>query len=150
MLERINEELKRRTYVIRIFPNAKSCLRLIRALTVEIHENWIEQHRYLNMELLREHKKELLEYAPRDAEVQISKDGVEWVTVIRANLAAGEELRFEPASTRWLRVRFHQGGAWANHVSLRRLRVLFSPAAAEAAATPDGQAIKDAQGLPAP
>jgi hypothetical protein len=24
---------------------------------VEIHEDWIEQHRYLNMELLREHKK---------------------------------------------------------------------------------------------
>jgi len=57
MLERINEELKRRTYVIRIFPNAESCLRLIRALAVEIHEDWIEQHRYLNMELLREHKK---------------------------------------------------------------------------------------------
>jgi len=57
MLERINEEIKRRTYVIRIFPNAESCLRLIRALTIEIHEDWIEQHRYLNMELLREHKK---------------------------------------------------------------------------------------------
>lgn len=57
MLERINQELKRRTCVIRIFPNAASCLRLIRALTVEIHEDWIEQHRYLNMECLREHKK---------------------------------------------------------------------------------------------
>jgi transposase-like protein len=57
MLERINEELKRRTYVIRIFPNATSCLRLLRALAVEIHEDWIEQHRYLNMELLHEHKK---------------------------------------------------------------------------------------------
>jgi len=60
MLERINEEIKRRTYVIRIFPNIESCLRLIRALTVEIHEDWIEQHRYLNMELLREHKKVIL------------------------------------------------------------------------------------------
>lgn len=60
MLERINEEIKRRTYVIRIFPNAESCLRLIRALAVEIHEDWIEQHRYLNMELLREHKKLVL------------------------------------------------------------------------------------------
>ena len=57
MLERINEELKRRTYVIRIFPNPASCLRLLRALAVEIHENWIEQHRYLNMNLLREHNK---------------------------------------------------------------------------------------------
>lgn len=57
MLERLNQELKRRTHVIRIFPNEASCLRLVRALAVEIHENWIEQHRYLNMELLREHKK---------------------------------------------------------------------------------------------
>jgi putative transposase len=57
MLERINEEIKRRTYVIRIFPNEDSCLRLIRALLVEINEDWIEQHRYLNMELLKEHYK---------------------------------------------------------------------------------------------
>ena len=60
MLERINEELKRRTRVVRIFPNAGSCLRLVRALTVEMHENWIEATRYLNMALLREHKKELM------------------------------------------------------------------------------------------
>jgi putative transposase len=57
MLERINEELKRRSHVVRIFPNSASCLRLMRALAAEIHEDWIEQHRYLNMELLREHKK---------------------------------------------------------------------------------------------
>ncbi len=60
MLERINEEIKRRTYVIRIFPNADSCLRLVRALTVEMHENWIEATRYLNMEFLDELKKEAL------------------------------------------------------------------------------------------
>jgi putative transposase len=59
MLERLNEEIKRRTHVIRIFPNEASCLRLIRALAVEIHENWIEAIRYLNMELLEEHKREL-------------------------------------------------------------------------------------------
>lgn len=59
MLERINEEIKRRTYVVRIFPNASSCLRLVRALTVEMHENWIEATRYLNMDLWREHQREL-------------------------------------------------------------------------------------------
>jgi putative transposase len=59
MLERINEELARRTHVIRIFPNEESALRLIRALAVEIHEDWIEAHRYLNMETLREQRKEL-------------------------------------------------------------------------------------------
>ncbi len=60
MLERFNEEIKRRTLVVRIFPNDASCLRLVRALAVEMHENWIEATRYLNMELLTEHKKQLL------------------------------------------------------------------------------------------
>ena len=57
MLERVNEEIKRRTRVVRIFPNAESCLRLVRALAVETHENWLEASRYLNMDDLREHKK---------------------------------------------------------------------------------------------
>jgi transposase-like protein len=60
MLERLNEEIKRRTHIVRIFPNEASCLRLVRALAVETHENWIEATRYLNMELLAEHKKLLL------------------------------------------------------------------------------------------
>ena len=30
---------------------------------VETHENWLEQHRYLNMDDLREHKKEALRRA---------------------------------------------------------------------------------------
>jgi putative transposase len=60
MLERIMEEIKRRTLVVRIFPNAASCLRLVRALAVEMHENWIEAIRYLNMEPLREQRKDLL------------------------------------------------------------------------------------------
>lgn len=60
MLERINEEIRRRTRVIRIFPNEASCLRLVRALTIETHENWIEATRYINMDLLREHKKEAI------------------------------------------------------------------------------------------
>jgi transposase-like protein len=53
------KELKRRTHVIRIFPDEQSALRLIRALAVEIHEDWIEAHRYLNMEMLREQRKQL-------------------------------------------------------------------------------------------
>jgi len=60
MLDRLNEEIKRRTHVVRIFPNDASCLRLVRALAVEIDENWIEATRYLNMDLLAEHKKLLL------------------------------------------------------------------------------------------
>jgi putative transposase len=60
MLERLNQELKRRTNVVRIFPNTASCLRLIRALAAETHENWLEATRYLNMAHLAEHKKEML------------------------------------------------------------------------------------------
>jgi len=60
MLERINEELKRPTLVVRIFPNAASCLRLVRALAAEMHEEWVEGTRYLNMDLWEEHKRELM------------------------------------------------------------------------------------------
>jgi putative transposase len=63
MLERLNEEIRRRTYVVRIFPNAASCCRLVRALAVETHENWLEAHRYLNMDDLKEHKKAQLRQA---------------------------------------------------------------------------------------
>ena len=59
MLERVNQEIKRRTHVIRILPNEESVLRLIRALAVEIHEDWIEAHRYLNIGMLRPQRKEL-------------------------------------------------------------------------------------------
>jgi len=55
---RINEELKRRALAVRIFPNATSCLRLVRALAAEMHENWVEATRYLNMELLGERLKQ--------------------------------------------------------------------------------------------
>jgi putative transposase len=57
MLERLNQEIKRRTHVVRIFPNAQSCLRLVRALAAETHEEWLEGTRYLNMEFLLEHRK---------------------------------------------------------------------------------------------
>jgi transposase-like protein len=62
-LERLNEEIRRRTYVVRIFPNAESCLRLVRALAVETNENWMEANRYINMDDLREHKKLALRQA---------------------------------------------------------------------------------------
>jgi hypothetical protein len=38
-------------------------LRLVRALCIETHENWLEAHRYLNMDYLRELKKEALRKA---------------------------------------------------------------------------------------
>ena len=58
MLERLNQKLKRRTHVVRIFTSAESC-RLVRALAVEMHENWLQATRYFNIEHLREHKEAL-------------------------------------------------------------------------------------------
>jgi transposase-like protein len=53
-LERLNQEIKRRTRVVRIFPNEESCLRLVTALAVEQSEEWITGRRYLDMEELKE------------------------------------------------------------------------------------------------
>lgn len=63
MLERLNQELKRRTHVIRIFPNEASCLRLIRALASETDDEWLDGACYLNMEALREQSKTQLPLA---------------------------------------------------------------------------------------
>ena len=49
-LERFNEEIRRRTEVIRIFPNRDACLRLVGALCMEQAEEWRTGRRYLNME----------------------------------------------------------------------------------------------------
>jgi hypothetical protein len=44
--------------VIPVLLNVESCLRLVRALTVEKDENWLEPTRHVNMELLIEQKEE--------------------------------------------------------------------------------------------
>lgn len=43
MLERLNQELKRRSRVVRIFPNEQSCLRLLTALCQATSESWGER-----------------------------------------------------------------------------------------------------------
>jgi len=45
---RPNEEIKRRTRVIRIFPDEASCIRLVSALAMETNEEWMER-KYLEM-----------------------------------------------------------------------------------------------------
>jgi transposase-like protein len=49
-LERVNQELKRRTRVARMFPNEASLLRLVSALLAEISDEWGTEKNYLNME----------------------------------------------------------------------------------------------------
>lgn len=51
-LERFNQELKRRTRVVRIFPNPAACLRLVTALCVEQSEEWLAGRVYLDMRKL--------------------------------------------------------------------------------------------------
>lgn len=48
-LERINREILRRTKVVSIFPNEKSCLRLVTAILMEIDQEWSASKKYLNM-----------------------------------------------------------------------------------------------------
>ena len=48
-VERVNEELRRRERVIRIFPNRASALRLLSALLMEIDESWSTGKVYLDM-----------------------------------------------------------------------------------------------------
>jgi putative transposase len=62
-LERLNQEIKRRTRVVRIFPNKESCLRLVTALAVEQSEEWITGRRYLDMSELKEQR-----HAQRESE----------------------------------------------------------------------------------
>ncbi len=46
MLERYDEEIRRRTRAIRIFPNEESCPRLIRALAEETRNRWVSGKHY--------------------------------------------------------------------------------------------------------
>ena len=51
LVERLNEEIRRRTRVARLFPNEASCLRLISAVLMEIAEDWqTAEKRYLAFE----------------------------------------------------------------------------------------------------
>ena len=47
--ERLNQEIKRRTRVARIFPNNDSLLRLVTAILNEISDDWESSKSYLNM-----------------------------------------------------------------------------------------------------
>jgi transposase-like protein len=45
LLEQLNQEFKRRTHIVRIFPDEPGCLRLVRSLAVGTHEDWIDGSR---------------------------------------------------------------------------------------------------------
>lgn len=49
-LERVNQEIRRRTRVARLFPNEASCLRLVSAVVMEISEEWETGKAYLTFD----------------------------------------------------------------------------------------------------
>ena len=57
-LERLHEEINRRTRVARLFPSEASLLRLVSAIEMEISEDWVAGKRYLNMKTEMENENE--------------------------------------------------------------------------------------------
>lgn len=50
IIERMNREIRRREQVIQIFPNGSSANRLLGAVILDIHNDWISGHRLFNMD----------------------------------------------------------------------------------------------------
>ncbi len=50
MIERLNQSVKQRTKVAKIFTNEDSCLRLVSAVVMEISEQWQSSKAYLSLD----------------------------------------------------------------------------------------------------
>ena len=74
LIERLNSEIKRRTKVVRIFPNPESADRLISAICMEKNEEWITGNKYLNMEPLKDFK------LPKDKKLDKNNDTLVSIT----------------------------------------------------------------------
>ncbi len=71
-VERLNEEIRRRERVIRIFPSRESVIRLLGALLMELDEKWGSGNRCLDMA-------EYLEWREKRKEAQKQASKVHWL-----------------------------------------------------------------------
>jgi len=56
LIEYLNRLIKKRSRVVGIFPNAKSCIRYVSCLLMEIDEDWQTGRRYIRMDYLEENE----------------------------------------------------------------------------------------------
>ena len=66
-LERLNQEIRRRERVIRIFPSGESAIRLMGALLAQQSETWLSGRKWLDM---AEYWKELI---PKDESAEVKQ-----------------------------------------------------------------------------
>ncbi len=76
MVERLNEEVKRRERVIRIFPNIGSILRILGSILIDENEKW-SQRKYLDTSVLKKSELErLVEVTEKQlATLEVKKQG---------------------------------------------------------------------------
>jgi transposase-like protein len=72
--ERLNQEIRRRTRVVRIFPNEASALRLVSAIAMEESEEWETGRQYLDVSLLEGWSFEAARRMPPPEEVTVRHD----------------------------------------------------------------------------
>jgi len=71
-LERLNREVKRRTNVVGIFPDADAVLRLVGSVLIEVHEEWQTGRRYFSLESMRKLKGPIEEHLTRPSPLRLA------------------------------------------------------------------------------
>lgn len=72
LAERVNEEIRRRQRVIRIFPNEASAIRIVGALLADLHDDWTTGYRYFDMANYWEWKKSTDKKSDGDGIIKLS------------------------------------------------------------------------------